>query len=133
DESASAGSNIVMSTGTLTTRVPPDGCAGGGGWTLTQTLPSATTSACGLPPTTTRPVGWSVSSSMRVSVPSPAFATQTLPSPSAIADGVLAHLIVVTTEPGTGSITLTVPSSASVTHTSRRPTVSAVGAWPTGI
>ena len=80
--SATAGSNHVMSDGTPTTSVPPEGSAAGGGWTLTHTLPSATTSACGLPPTATCAVGRLVRSSMRVSVPSPAFATQTLPSPS---------------------------------------------------
>ena len=101
-----------MNDGTLTTSVPPDGCAAGGGWTLTQTLPSATTSACGLPPTATCAVGRLVRSSMRVSVPSPAFATQMLPSPSAIADGRDPDRDVVITELVAGSIDLTVPSSA---------------------
>src|SRR6476619_6748300 len=121
-----------MSLGTLTTSVPPVGSAAGGGWTLTHTLPSATTSACGLPPTATRAVGPLVRSSMRVNVPSPAFATQMLPSPWAIAEGALPTSTVVTTELVAGSIDLTVPSRASATQTARRPTVTAAGPRPTG-
>ncbi len=101
---ATAGSNCVMSLGTLTTSVPPVGSAAGGGWTLTHTLPSATTSACGLPPTVTGALGRFVRSSMRVSVPSPEFATQMLPSPSAIAEGALPTGIVTIPEPVAGSL-----------------------------
>ena len=130
---ATAGSKSVMSRGTLTTSVPPEGSAAVGGWTLTQTLPSATTSACGLPPTTIGALGLLVRSSIRVRVPSPEFATQTLPSASASATGATPTRTVLITELFAGSMNLTVPSSVSATQTARLPTVIADGSRPTGI
>src|SRR5262245_36383606 len=130
---ATAGSKFVMSDGTLTTSVPPDGCTAIEGWTLTQTSPLATASACGLPPTSTGALGRLVRSSIRVSVPSPAFATQTLPSASAIAAGDDPTFTVVITALVAGSIDLTVPSSVSATQTASSPTAIADGSRPTGI
>src|SRR5262245_40139742 len=129
----SPGSRFVRNEGTPTTAVPPLGFAAVGGWTLAQTLPSATTSACGLPPTVTRAVGRFVRSSIRVNVPSPPFATQTLSPSAAIAVGSLPTGIVVITAPVAGSIDLTVPSIAFATQTARFPTAIADGPRPTGI
>ena len=122
-----------MYAGTLTTAVPPLGWAGGGVWTLAQTLPSPTIRACGLPPTSTVAVTWSLRSSIRTSVPSPPFATQTLSPSVAMAVGALPTVMVVITAPVAGSIDLTVPSSALATQTACFPTAMADGPRPTGI
>src|SRR4051794_34427822 len=111
-----------MSDGTATTSVPPDGCAGAGVCMVTQTLPSATASACGLAPIGSGALGLPVRSSMCVSVPSPAFATQMPPAPAAIPVGAAPTWYVFSTELVAGSIDLTVSSNASVTQTACLPT-----------
>ena|SRR5436190_11301085 len=122
-----------MGLGELTTTVPPLGWAVGGVWTLAQTLPSATTSDCGLPPMATVAVRRLVRSSIRTSFPSPPLATQMLSPSLATAVGALPTSIVVITALVAGSIDLTVPSSVFATQTACLPTAIADGARPTGI
>src|SRR5262245_26588192 len=121
--------SAVQFDGPLKTAVPPGGSAARRGWTLTQTLPSATTRDCGLPPISTVDA-WTIRSSASTTFPSPPLATQTLPSPPAIAVGVLPTGIVVIGEFVAGSIGLTVPSSAFATQTARFPTAIADGSRP---
>src|SRR5947207_5113554 len=88
---ASAGSMEPTSSEETIRSVPPPepprsgaiDCAS----TVTHTLPSATVSACGLPPTAI--VAWtrSVLGSILVTVPAPLLATQTDPAPNAIPAG----------------------------------------------
>ena len=70
---------------------------------------------------------------MRDTVPSPLFATQAAPAPTATPDGRCPTRTVSRTAPVSGSIRTTVPSSASVTHTDPGPTATPAGPLPTGI
>ena len=70
---------------------------------------------------------------MRVTVPSPLFATQTAPSPTATPAGDRPTGIVVVTARVAGSMRTTALSSVSATQTPSAPTAMPLGPWPTAI
>ena len=88
--------------------------------------------ACGLPPTAIV-TDLSVIGLMRVTVPSPLFATHTDPAPKATPAGDCPTWIVALTDCLSGSIRTTASSSESTTHTPSPPTAIPVGASPTPI
>ena len=100
--------------------------------TVTHTRPSATVSACGLPPTAIVAIGLLVLGLIRVTVPSPLLATHTDPAPNATPAGERPTGIVAVTARVPGSIRTTASSSESATHTPPPPTAIPVGPLPTG-
>ena len=101
--------------------------------TVTQTRPPAIAIDCGLPPTAIVASTLRCAGSIRVTVPSPLFATHTEPAPTATPAGERPTGIVVVTAEVSGSIRTTVPSSESATHTPPSPTAIPVGPLPTAI
>ena len=99
--------------------------------TVTQARPLATAIACGLPPTAIVAIFLSVTGSMRVTVPSPLFATHTEPAPSETPVGECPTGIVAVTAFVLGSIRTISSSSVSATHTPPSPTAIPLGPWPT--
>ena len=89
--------------------------------------------ACGLPPTSIVFTTLPRTGSIRDTVPSRLFATQTLPKPTAMSVGERPTGIVVVTEFVAGSIRTTAPASRSATHTAPAPTATASAPSPTVI
>ena len=75
----------------------------------------------------------SVAGSIRETVPSWRFATQTAPSPNATLAGPLPTLIAFTTLPESGSMRTTLPLASLATHSAPAPAAIAVGLAPTAI
>src|SRR4051794_25394529 len=102
-----------------------------GASTVTQARSPAIAIACGLPPTLIVDTPRRATGSIRVTVPSPLFATQTDPAPTVTPVGDSPTGIVAVTDLVSGSIRMTVLSPVSATQTAPSPTAMPLGPWPT--
>src|SRR5439155_26849566 len=93
---------------------------------IPHTAPAAAVIALGAPPTWIVPTTRSDELSIRITVPSSGSATQTLPGPTAIPEG-LPPTLIVGRAPMAGLMPITVPESLLVTHTIPRSTATSLG------